>query len=68
MKITDDVRYIGVDDHKIDLFEGHFIVPEGMAYNSYLIVGGKTAVMDSVEKGFTQVTWKGTQQQTLLPE
>ena len=54
MYITDDIRYVGVNDHKIDLFEGQYIVPNGMAYNSYIITDEKTAVMDSVDAGFTQ--------------
>ena len=54
MYITNDIKYIGVNDHKIDLFEGQYVVPNGMAYNSYLIVDEKTAVMDSVDGGFTQ--------------
>ncbi len=49
MKITDDIFYIGVDDLDIDLFEGQFKVPQGMAYNSYLIKGDKIAVMDTVD-------------------
>lgn len=49
MKITDDIVYIGVDDEEIDLFEGQFKVPCGMAYNSYLVKGAKTAVMDTVD-------------------
>ena len=52
MKITDDIRYVGVNDHKIDLFEGQYIVPLGMAYNSYVILDNKTAVMDTVDKNF----------------
>ncbi len=52
MKITDSIKYIGVDDHKIDLFEGQFEVPLGMAYNSYIITDEKTAVMDSVDQNF----------------
>lgn len=52
MKITEDIRYIGVNDHKIDLFEGQYVVPEGMAYNSYVIMDEKTAVMDTVDAGF----------------
>ncbi|MBQ8495138.1 MAG: FprA family A-type flavoprotein [Clostridia bacterium] len=52
MTITKDIRYIGVNDHDIDLFEGQFIVPNGMAYNSYVIVDEKTAVMDSVDARF----------------
>lgn len=52
MKISDSIKYIGVDDHQIDLFEGQFDVPNGMAYNSYLILDEKTAVMDSVDSHF----------------
>lgn len=54
MFISKDIQYIGVNDHKIDLFEGQYIVPNGMAYNSYLILDDKVAVMDSVDKGFSQ--------------
>ena len=50
--ITKDIRYIGVNDHDIDLFEGQYTVPEGMAYNSYVILDGQTAVMDSVDRRF----------------
>ena len=53
MKISNDILYVGVNDHDIDLFEGHYIVPEGMAYNSYVIKDSKTAVMDSVDGNFT---------------
>lgn len=53
MKISNDILYVGVNDHEIDLFEGQYVVPNGMAYNSYLIVDEKVAVMDSVDKGFT---------------
>ena len=53
MKITDDIIYIGVNDHEIDLFEGQYIVPNGMAYNSYLITDKKIAVMDTVDRRFT---------------
>jgi len=52
MKITDTVFYIGVNDHNIDLFEGQYVVPNGMAYNSYIIKGEKTVVMDSVDINF----------------
>ena len=52
MQIARDIFYVGVDDHDIDLFEGMYEVPNGMAYNSYLIVDEKVAVMDSVEKRF----------------
>ena len=54
MNITEDIKYIGVNDHKIDLFEGQYVVPNGMAYNSYVILDEKTAVMDSVDAGFTK--------------
>ena len=53
MDITQDIRYIGVNDHQIDLFEGQYVVPLGMAYNSYLILDEKIAVMDTVAEGFT---------------
>ena len=52
MTITNDIRYIGVNDHSIDLFEGLYTVPEGMAYNSYVITDEKIAVMDTVEAHF----------------
>lgn len=51
-KLTEDIRYIGVNDHKVDLFEGMYIVPEGMAYNSYVILDEKTAVMDTADRHF----------------
>ncbi len=53
MNVTKDIRYIGVNDHKIDLFEGQYIVPNGMAYNSYVIIDSKIAVMDTVDRNFT---------------
>lgn len=53
MFITDDIKYVGVNDHETRLFEGQFTVPNGMAYNSYVILDEKTAVLDGVEKGFT---------------
>lgn len=53
MKITDDIRYIGVNDHQVDLFEGQYVVPNGMAYNSYAILDSKTAIMDTVDQHFT---------------
>ena len=52
--ITNDIRYIGVQDHQIDLFEGQYTVPNGMAYNSYLILDEKIAVMDAVDGRFVQ--------------
>ena len=53
MNISDSIRYIGVDDHEIDLFEGQFDVPNGMAYNSYVIIDEKIAVLDTVDSNFT---------------
>ncbi len=53
MFITNDIKYIGVNDHKIDLFEGQYIVPNGMAYNSYVIMDERIAVMDTVDAAFT---------------
>lgn len=53
MQITNDVLYVGVNDHKIDLFEGQYVVPNGMAYNSYVIKDEKTAVVDTVDINFT---------------
>ena len=53
MEITSDIRYVGVNDHQIDLFEGQYKVPNGMSYNSYVILDRKTAVMDSVDQNFT---------------
>ena len=52
MKVTEDIRYIGVNDHQVDLFEGQFEVPLGMAYNSYVIMDEKIAVMDTVDQHF----------------
>ena len=53
MTVTKDIRYIGVNDHKIDLFEGQYVVPNGMSYNSYAIVDDKIAIMDTVDRNFT---------------
>ena len=58
MNITKDVKYIGVNDRKIDLFEGQYIVPNGMAYNSYVILDEKTAIMDTVDANFKD-EWLG---------
>ncbi len=52
MNISDDIRYVGVNDHDVDLFEGQYAVPNGMAYNSYAILDGKVAVMDTVDVRF----------------
>lgn len=53
MTITKDIQYVGVNDHQVDLFEGQYVVPNGMAYNSYVIMDEKIAVMDTVDKNFT---------------
>jgi len=52
MQVTDDIVYVGVNDHDIDLFEGQYVVPRGMAYNSYVVKDAKTAVMDTVDARF----------------
>ena len=54
MYITDTVKYIGVNDHEVDLFEGQYIVPNGMSYNSYVILDEKVAVMDTVDQNFLE--------------
>lgn len=54
MNITNDIRYIGVNDHEVDLFEGQYVVPNGIAYNSYVILDDKIAVMDTVDRNFTR--------------
>lgn len=54
MRITDDVKYIGVNDHQTDLFEGQYVIPNGIAYNSYLILDQKVAVMDTVDSRFNK--------------
>lgn len=64
MKITDTVKYIGVNDKNIDLFEGQYIVPNGMAYNSYVIIDEKIAVMDTVDINFTE-EWLGNLEKAL---
>ncbi|MBR2339100.1 MAG: FprA family A-type flavoprotein, partial [Clostridia bacterium] len=64
MQITNDIRYIGVNDHKIDLFEGQYVVPNGMSYNSYVIVDEKVAVLDTVDAAFTH-EWLDNLQNTL---
>ncbi|MBE5814652.1 MAG: FprA family A-type flavoprotein [Clostridiales bacterium] len=58
MHISENIRYIGVNDHEIDLFEGQYIVPNGMAYNSYVILDEKTCVMDTVDSRFCD-EWLG---------
>lgn len=53
MQITNDIKYVGVNDHSVDLFEGQYVVPNGMAYNSYVILDEKIAIMDTVDASFT---------------
>jgi len=64
MFITNDIKYIGVNDHQVDLFEGQYVVPNGMAYNSYIIMDEKIAVMDTVDQNFTH-EWLDNLQKTL---
>ena len=64
MLITKDIKYIGVNDHKVDLFEGQYEVPNGMAYNSYAIIDDKIAIMDTVDASFTH-EWLDNIQNTL---
>ncbi len=64
MKVTDTVFYVGVNDHDIDLFEGQYVVPNGMAYNSYVIKDEKTVVMDSVDINFAS-EWLGNIKEVL---
>ena len=53
MTITNDIKYVGVNDHQVDLFEGQYVVPNGISYNSYVILDDKVAVMDTVDQNFT---------------
>lgn len=64
MMITKDIKYIGVNDHKVDLFEGQYSVPNGMSYNSYAIIDKKIAIMDTVDAAFTH-EWLDNIQNTL---
>ena len=64
MTVTKDIRYIGVNDHEIDLFEGQYVVPNGMSYNSYAILDEKIAIMDTVDKNFTH-QWMDNIERTL---
>ena len=65
IKVTDSVKYIGVDDHDIDLFESQYVVPNGVSYNSYVILDEKVAVMDTVDARKTDewLAWSQTMQQ-----
>ena len=64
MTITNDIKYIGVNDHQVDLFEGQYVVPNGMSYNSYAIMDEKIAIMDTVDQNFTD-EWLGNIEATL---
>lgn len=62
MVITNDIKYLGVNDHEIDLFEGQYNVPNGMAYNSYVVCDKKTAVFDTVDASFTDIWLKNLEE------
>lgn len=64
MEISKNVKYVGVNDHQVDLFEGQYLVPNGMAYNSYIILDEKTAVMDTVDGDFSE-EWLQNMEQAL---
>ena len=64
MFVTNDIQYVGVNDHQVDLFEGQYVVPNGMSYNSYVILDEKVAVMDTVDQYFTH-QWLDNLQNTL---
>ena len=64
MEITNDIKYVGVNDHQVDLFEGQYKVPNGMSYNSYVILDDKIAVMDTVDGFFTE-EWLNNVEQVL---
>ena len=64
MFITNDIKYIGVNDHQVDLFEGQYVVPNGMSYNSYVILDEKVAVMDTVDQYFGE-EWLGNLENAL---
>ena len=64
MTITNDIKYIGVNDHAVDLFEGQYVVPNGMSYNSYAIMDEKIAIMDTVDKNFVD-QWLSNIESTL---
>ena len=58
MKVTNDIIYVGVNDHQVDLFEGQYVVPNGMSYNSYVIKDEKIAVMDTVDVNLRKNGWQ----------
>ena len=63
-KVTDSIIYVGVNDHDVDLFEGQYVVPNGMAYNSYVILDDRNVVVDTVDKTKTD-EWMGNVRQAL---
>ena len=67
MFITKDILYAGVNDHQVDLFEGQYTVPNGMAYNSYVILDDKIAVMDTVDRHFQHEWWCSIWSPTIPP-
>ena len=64
MQITNNVKYVGVNDRELDLFEGQYAVPNGMAYNSYVLLDERIAVFDTVDKNFKE-KWLGNLKQVL---
>ena len=66
MFISDSIKYIGVNDRRVDLFEGQYVVPNGISYNSYVIFDEQIAVMDTVDANFTH-EWLDNLQNTLGP-
>ena len=63
-RLTESIIYIGANDHDIDLFEGHFEVPLGMSYNSYVVLDDKTVVFDTIDKSKTE-EWLGNIEEAL---
>ena len=67
MKITPSIKYVGVDDLDIDLFESQYAVPEGMAYNSYIILDEKVAIMDTVDARKAAEWWQNVEAVLVSP-
>ena len=63
IKITDKIKYIGVDDTDLDLFEGQYVIPNGISYNSYLILDEKVAIMDTVDGRKGQAWWENLERE-----
>ena len=66
-KVTNEIFYVGVNDHKVDLFEGQYVVPNGMAYNSYIVKDSKITIFDTVDQNFTH-EWLDNIQEVLGTE